>query len=107
MAQPHFLVEINCSNLVPQAIALVQRLVSELDAIDCQMVESIERLKVAKVDEVEMRGRSRDEPTEHDRLEEVYLARATRLAEVLGVPINPLSTRFAGAGGSIPVALEF
>jgi hypothetical protein len=65
------------------------------------MIAAQGRLAVKKVEEIEMR------PDEPDALEEEYTRWAQRMVDIFGVPLYPLSPRFANAGGvkagSIPV----
>lgn len=106
--QPMFLVERAMDRVIPDAIPKILQELCVLDQIECQMAEALCRLSAQQVGEVKLRN-DNSEATEQDLLEKEYLRWAMRLADDLGVPLNPFSTRFrwgAGAGGvtNVPVA---
>jgi hypothetical protein len=108
-SQPFFLVEKAMDRLYPEAVGRVLRILAELDCIEDQMSAARTRLPAQQLGELKLRN-TNEERTEEDLLDASYQRWAKRLADQLGVPINPFSERFrSGAygvagGGSTPVA---
>lgn len=99
LTQPAFILE-GALNRLPQSRAQILRmLLGRLDTLDNDIFESRRRLKVRKVDEIEMN------PTEPDDLEREYVRQAKRMSDFLGAPLNPYSTRWLAGRQplSIPV----
>lgn len=100
--QTLFLVDSAINRLVPEAEDRVRKLLSILDNIECKMVEWQDYLAASKVDNLEIR------PDNIEQLEWEYSRWASRLADELGAPLYPGSTKFrklfqtVGAG-NIPV----
>lgn len=100
--QSLFLVELAMNNLLPEGEDRIRRLIALLDQIECQMIEGQAYLVANKVDELEIRQDN------IDKLEDEYSRWASRLADQLGAPLYPGSTKFrklfrdVGAG-NIPV----
>lgn len=102
-SQAAFLVERAMDRVLPFAIPRVLRHLQELDCIEDQMSGSRKRLEAQQLGELKLRN-SNEEPMEADLLEREYQRWAKRLADLLGVPINPFSERFRSGfygGGSI------
>jgi hypothetical protein len=100
--QTLFLIEDAMDRLLPNGSEdRVRKIICILDGIEDRMIAAQGRLAVKKVEEIEMR------PDEPDALEEEYTRWAQRMVDIFGVPLYPLSPRFANAGGvkagSIPV----
>ncbi len=95
--EPGFLVERAMNRInSAYAVARVQRILAILDSIEAQMTDALIRLQAVKVDEITIRN-SRDEVVEQDELEHEYRRWGRRLANQLGVPVNPLSERYGGS----------
>ena len=99
--QTLFLVETAMSNVLEESIPRVRQIVSILDSIECKLVDAQDRLKATELAELKLR---RDET---DALEHEYLRWASRLADLLGVPLYAYSIRFASLTqrrvGNVPV----
>ena len=88
--QTLFLIENAMNLLLPEAIPRVYNVVQILDDIECQMVQGQAYLPANKLGELEIRK-------EHiDMLEDEYFRWASRLADILGIPLYPFSERFMG-----------
>lgn len=106
--QAQFLVERAMDRVLPAGVPRVLRIVNHLDCIEEQMMGSLKHLKAQQIGELKLRN-SNEEPTEQDLLEREYMRWALRLADQLGVPINPFSERFrhglyGGGGMNTPVS---
>lgn len=103
--QTLFLLESAMDRLINTAAEdRVRRLITVLDQIECRELDALDRLKVDQVDNVTIRK------TETDELEKEYCRWASKLADTLGAPLYPGSTKFrwlfgggVGQAGSIPV----
>ncbi len=99
--QTIFLVETAMNNILQVAEDRIRRIVGVMDGIEDQLIDAQARLAAIQLDELHLRE---DEP---DKLEKEYVRWGCRLADTLGVPIYPYSTRYRnGMGvvaGSIPV----
>lgn len=99
--QTLFLVETAMSNILEESIPRVRQIVSVLDSIECKLIDAQERLKATELGELKLR---RDET---DALDKEYLRWASRLADLLGVPLYAYSQRFASLtqrrAGNVPV----
>jgi len=96
--EPMFLVERAMNRISSQyAISRIKKILVHLEFLEESMMGATQRLQALQVDEIKIRN-SRDEVTEQDELEHEYNRWAHRLAESMGVPLNPMSRRFGGAG---------
>jgi len=99
--QTVFLIETAMNNLIEDAVGIVRDLIARLDETENQMFEAQVRLQATKLGELELRE------DEVEKLEKSYVIWADRLADTLGVPKYPYSSKFQRAGGmaagSIPV----
>lgn len=98
--QTVFLLETAMNNLIESATDRVRRVLKIMDDIELKLVESQERLAAIRLGDITLRD------SEPDQLEREYVRWGHRLADILGTPIYPYSTRYANAGrrvGSIPV----
>lgn len=87
------------NNILPEAEDRVRRFLGVLDGVECRMVEAQDRLAATQLGDLRLRD------GEPDLLEREYSRWAKRLADVLGVPLYPYSTRFKGVrSGNIPVS---
>lgn len=97
--QTLFLVEQAIQTLLTNAFAIdrVRKILDNLDRIEDQLMCATSTLVAEQVGEIKLRGA---EPgrTHPDLLEREYKRWACRLADVLGVPFYPFSTRFRGRG---------
>lgn len=100
--QTLFLVETAMSNIIEDAVGIVRDLLARLDETENMMFEAQTRLAASQLGELKLRE---DEIT---ALEASYVMWADRLADTLGVPKYPYSSKFRRAGaamaGSIPVS---
>lgn len=103
--QTMFLVESAIDRLNTGSEDRVRKLITILDQVECRMEGAMDYLTVDRVDSIEIRS------DQIDKLEDEYCRWASRLADVLGSPLYPGSSKFRrlfGAGGpnqagSIPV----
>lgn len=97
--QTLFLVEQAMNNILVVAENRVRRYINILDDIECKMVEGQDYLVANRLDSLEIREKH------IDQLETEYYRWAGRLADILGVPLYPYSTRFKNRNmpGTIPV----
>jgi len=99
--QTMFLVETSLNNLIEEATDRVRRILKIMDDIEAKLVEAQDRLAASALDSLKLRE------NEPDMLEREYVRWGFRLADILGAPIYPYSTRyrsFSGVkAGSIPV----
>lgn len=100
--QTAFILESSMASLIATAIDRVRRYLQILDDIECKLVDAQCRLAAKQLGEITLRD---DEP---DKLEHEYWRWASRLADILGVPLYYYSNRFKGqsgvAAGNIPVS---
>lgn len=103
--QTMFLVESAMERVLPAAEDRVRKLITILDGIECREEGALDYLVVKQVDSITLRE-------DHvEKLEEQYAKWASKLADVLGAPLYPGSTKFrslfgvggATQAGSIPV----
>jgi hypothetical protein len=102
--QTLFLLESAMDRIMPGAEDRVRKLITILDAVECREEGALDYLVVSRVDDIEIR------PDHITQLEEQYAKWASKLADVLGAPLYPGSTKFhslfgvgANRAGSIPV----
>lgn len=89
--------------LIDEAVPKILHFLDILDKIECHMVDALSRFKVQQLGEIKFRN-TNDERTEPEMLEMEYNRWAKRLADDLGVPVNPFSERYRTGfygGGSI------
>lgn len=93
-----FLVEGSMDRIIEAFIPKVREFLDILDDIECQMVKGQKYLAADRVGDIEVRK-------EHiQSLEREYTRWAKRLADTLGVPLYPFSTKFgSGKLGNVPV----
>lgn len=94
--QTLFLLENAMSNLMEVSIDRVRRLIDVLESLETTMIEAQGRLTTSSIEEIKFRD------AEPQRLEQEYVRWAQRLSDVLGVPLYPLSQRFAAGVGNTP-----
>lgn len=102
--QAEFLVERAMNRLMPETVGRVLRLLDALDTIEKQLICSLDRLKAIKLGELTLRNSTND-TTEQDLLEVEYYRWACRLADNLGVPINPYAERFRRFTGGVNITV--
>ncbi len=102
--QTMFLVESAMERVLPVAEDRIRKLITILDGIECREEGALDYLVVKQVDSITLR----DDHVE--KLEEQYAKWAAKLADVLGAPLYPGSSKFrslfgvgATQAGSIPV----
>ncbi len=79
----------------PVAVPRVIRTVEILDKIECLMVDALDRLSSTQVGNVTLRA------DEEDQLEIQYAKWASKLAEILGVPLYAYATKFKKVTGVV------
>lgn len=90
--QTLFLVETAMDKILTEYLPILRTTIATLDSIECQLVDGQKYLPVNRMGEMEIRK-------EHlQQLEGEYKRWAFRLAEDIGVPIYPFSSRFKGTG---------
>lgn len=91
----------------PHALSRVRSLLGTLDKIECQLEAASCTLVAARLGELELHPGKDRGMFFTDLLEREYKRWAERLADVLGVPFYPYSTRFRrrGPGSNIPVGM--
>ncbi len=94
MNQTNFLVETALNNILEAALDQVRQQVSVMDSIEVKLISAQDRLAATKLEELTLRG------DETDQLEAEYRRWGYRLADILGVPIYPLSMRYRASGGN-------
>jgi hypothetical protein len=90
--QTLFLVELAMNNIMSVAEDRVKRYLGVLDGIECRLVEALDRLAATSLDGLSLRA------DETDQLEKEYYRWASRIADVLGVPMYGNSDRFKKGG---------
>lgn len=98
--QLFFLVEANIANVKPEGIPLVQRLLCNLDEIECLLMQGAKDMRIARTG-----GGTEINLQYTEKLEREYVRWACRLADALSVAVDPLARRFANAfsGVNVPV----
>ena len=91
--QTVFLVQTAITNLIQEAVPRVLSILSIMDNVESKLVQAQTRLAALQIEELKLN------PEEPDLLEKEYVRWALRLADILGVPLYPFSTRFKGAAG--------
>lgn len=95
--QTAFLVETSLTQVMEDAIPMVQTMVQTLDKIETAMAGAICNLAVERIGDITMRP-GRPGESQPDLLEREYRRWAERLADILGVPLYAYSTRFSRSG---------
>jgi len=102
LTQTNFLVERAIDLVLYEAEDRVRKLVDVLDVIECRMIDAQQYLVASQLDSLQIRA-------DHiDKLEDEYSRWASRLADILGCPLYPGSSKFRKlfrdvGSGSIPV----
>lgn len=84
----------------------IRRILRVLDNLEEQLVDATCTFAAAKLGEITLRGAKAGE-THTDMLEREYVRWATRLADVLGVPLFPGAERFKKHGPGRSAKVEF
>lgn len=103
--QTMFLVESAIERLPTTSEDRCRKLITLLDKVECKMEGGLDQLDVNQIESVELRE------DYIDKLEDEYCRWASRLADVVGAPLYPGSSKFrrlfgsggANQAGSIPV----
>jgi len=97
--QTAFLVELALDNVMTVAEPRVRQILSVMDGIESSLVDAQTRLAAISLGDIKLR---QDEP---GQLEREYVRWGMRLADILGCPIYPFSTKYAQTmnGINIPV----
>ena len=102
LIQTNFLVERAMDLVIPAAEERVLKLIDVLDVIECRMIDGQKYLIASQLDSLTIRQ------DQIDKLEDEYSRWASRLADILGCPLYPGSSKFRRlfrdvGSGSIPV----
>lgn len=89
-SQPMFLVMSQFNRIPEAAVGLIRNYIAILDGIEAKLIEAMDRFAASKLGEITLRD------NETSMLEGEYARWAKRLADDLGVPLNPYSERFRG-----------
>lgn len=99
-SQSMFLLEASMDRIPESAVGLIRRYVAVLDQIEDMLFDSTTRFAATQVGDLHLND---NEPA---KLETEYARWAKRLADDLGIPLNPFSERFRSgtlANLSVPV----
>lgn len=99
-SQSAFMVEFAMNNLLPEACGYIRKCLAQLDGLDDQLGEAQGFLQVDKVGEITL------SESATDRIEKEYVRWAQRLADSMGVPLNPNCARFRHLAGGGPLMLQ-
>lgn len=99
-SQPMFLVESAMNSIPEHAVGMVRKFIGIIDGIEDKLVECMERFAASALGEITLRD------NEADMLEREYARWARRLADILGVPLNPFCERFRGIGSSLNIPVQ-
>ncbi len=97
--QTLFLVETALGNLLPEAEPRVRKTIQIMDDIECKLVDSVDVLEASQLGDLHTRENA------PGLIDKEYYRWASRLADILGVPLYPYSERFKQfiGGGNVPV----
>lgn len=97
--QTLFLVESAFSNLLEVAEPRVRKIIQIMDEIECKLFDSIDVLEASQLGDLHTRENA------PGLIDKEYYRWASRLADILGVPLYPYSERFKAfiGGGNVPV----
>jgi len=88
-----FLIDLAMANIRPEAEVLVRGHLQTLEAIECVMRgDAIDRMAAARIGNLQLNH------LEQDQLENEVRRWAMRLAECLGTPVYPYSSKFKAMG---------
>lgn len=88
------------------AYARVQQILATLDSIECQLAKAVQTLAASSLGDMDLHPLKAKGLLFTDSIEREYVRWASRLADVMGVPLYAYSSRFRkrGPGTSIPVS---
>lgn len=92
VSQTGFLIEAAMDRIPASAAGMIRRMLGVLDGIEEKMLEAVDRLAARELGEITLN------PDEPDALEKEHDRWARRLANLLGVPLNPFSLSPLEAG---------
>lgn len=95
--QVQFIVEGAMNRIPVSQMGMVRRWLAVLDSIEAIQVEALERLAANQLGDITLN------PDEMDDLEEQHTRWARKVADFLGCPLNPYSSRFADGAGRAPL----
>ena len=91
-SQTLFMVDSSLEHAPASVAGIVRMLVGRLDAIDARLTEVLGQVRVSQVDSIRLN------PTAGDDLERERTRWVNRLANVLGVVVNPYAQALPGSG---------
>lgn len=93
LSQTNFLVENALTRLMEVALEQVRAIIKTMDDIEMKLIDSQDRLAATQLEELHLNN------SEPDMLEKEYRRWGYRLADIIGAPIYPYSTRYQNLGG--------
>lgn len=93
LSQTNFLVENALTRLMEEALPQVRAIISTMDNVELKLIEAQDRLAAEKLSDLTLNN------SEPDMLEKEYRRWGYRLADIVGAPIYPYSTRYSDRGG--------
>jgi hypothetical protein len=91
-SQPMFLVASAVERVPESAVGRIRLCLARLAVIEDALAKVVDQLNVDKVGDISMRSDA------GDAIEHEYARWAARLANYLGVPLNPFAERYANSG---------
>ena len=98
-SQPMFLVQAQMERIPQPAVGIIRKYIAIMDQIEDKLFDAMDRFEAKELGEITLRD---DETT---MLEKEYCRWARRLADDLGVPLNPFSERFRMLGMSVNIPI--
>jgi hypothetical protein len=97
--QTLFLVETALTNLLEVAEPRLRKIIQVMDDIECKLIDSVDVLEASQMGDLHTRENA------PGLIDKEYYRWASRLADMLGVPLYPYSARFKQfiGGGNVPV----
>lgn len=88
------------------AVNRVRCILGTLDGLECQLAGAVQTLSASRLGNLEMHPLKEKGLLFTDSIEREYVRWASRLADILGVPLYPYSARFrkSGPGSVVPVS---
>jgi hypothetical protein len=99
-SQPMFLVLSQFNRIPDHAVGLIRKYLAILDRIEDLLVDAMDRFAAKELGEITLRD------NETDMLENEYARWARRLADDLGVPLNPFAARLWGGKASLSIPVN-
>jgi len=96
--ETQFLIESAMNRVLVAAVPLLRQLIAELDCTEAQLADARKRMKASAIGNIQIN------PEETKQLRNHYEEWRGKLANLLGVPVNPFDKLNAGGAGlNVPV----